>query len=244
MPAHTILAAMAAASLVHHAGQAPPQPGATPHCEAASDAQRRLWQTRGPVREQPALADGTRVRHWPTAALGTWVVELAGPHRAEVTQVTPDAITRVVFDERCQPATQAGARDGAEGPRFSDRDLADRMRGGGRGVVHVWSPHMPLSVDAIGPMTAAARAHGLAVDLVLDPAADRAFAARVARERALQDDALRVADSVELRFRDALVHSPSVLVYAGGAIAGSVYPGGHTEEEYAAYFARVLSARP
>lgn len=237
----TTAAVMAAMSVVALAEGALPQPDSERHCQPATDAQRRVWQTRAPVREQPTLADGTRVRHWPTATLGAWVVELSGPGRSELARVTSAAITRVVFDERCHPATRVERREAAGGPRFSDHDLAGLVRSGRRGVVHLWSPHMPLSVDAIEPLTTAARARGLTVDLVLDPAADPAFAARVVRERGLPEAALRVADSVELRFRDALVHAPSVLVYDGGAIAGSVYPGGHTVEEYAAHFARVLT---
>lgn len=243
MLTRTIVATITAALLTPVAGPARPQTGGERHCQAASDAQRRVWQTRDPVREQPALGDGTQVRHWPSATLGTWIVELTGPQRDELAKVTPSDITRIVFDAHCQPATHVAPREGAMGRRFNDHDLAARVRSGGRGVVYLWSPHMPLSVDAIAAMTLAAGSHGLAIDLVLDPAADRAFAARIARERALPHDALRVADSVELSFRDALVHAPTVLVYASGAIAGSVYPGGHTEGEYAAYFARVLSAR-
>lgn len=44
---------------------------------------------------------------------------------------------------------------------------------------------MPLSVDAIGPLSSAAAAEGLAVTLLLDPAADTAFATRIATERGL-----------------------------------------------------------
>lgn len=102
---------------------------------------------------------------------------------------------------------------------------------------------MPLSVDAFGALLEAAQARKLEVDVVLDPAADRAFAARVATERGWPSNATRAADSVELQLRDVLLHAPMVLAYSSGVLVGSPYPGGHTESEYGAYLDRVLATR-
>lgn len=226
---------LALAGVAVHPQAAPDGPCAEPRL-----AQRRAWRTMEPARRQPGLTGNALVRHWPSAALGEWVVEIVRADDAEMTRVTPSLVTHLAWDRACAPSRTERTRPAVAPPRFTDADLVGLLGGTRRGVIYVWSPHMPLSADAIAPMTAAALALGLAVELVLDPAADRAFATRIAAERGLPSSALRAADSVELQFRDLLIHAPSVQVYAGGRLLGSAYPGGHTADEYTAYFRRVL----
>lgn len=211
-------------------------------CAAERLAQHRQWQTRTPARLQPSTTSGEQVRHVPTATLGAWVVEATGPAGVSMTRVSSDRITRVSWTPpACHARTEERSRPRAAHPAFSDDDLS-ALIGSGRGVIYVWSPHMPLSVDTMTSLAAAARGLRLAVTLLLDPAADPGFAARIAAERTLPAAALQVADSVELQFRDVLVHAPTAIAYADGRIVGSAYPGGHTADEYAAYFRRVLAA--
>ena len=223
--------------LTHAATVAAAPPEA--RCAAERLAQHRAWHTQEPARDQPPGPGGAKVRHFPTAALGVWVVEIAGPDEVSMTRVAPDEITRIAWTSSCVAASRRQARPRPATSAFRDADLVALLRDG-RGVIYVWSPHMPLSVDAIGPLSSAAAAEGLAVTLLLDPAADTAFATRIATERGLPAAALRAVDSVELQFRDLLVHAPTVQVYAGSRLVGSPYPGGHTADEYAMYFRRVL----
>ena len=232
---------MAAGLLLGVASVAPAATTQDDACATARLAQHRTWQTRPPAREQPPDTTGSRIRPFPTATMGVWVVEAVGRFDASMTLVTPDGITRLSWNADCTETAEHRPRPRGPGASFSDADLAALVRAG-RGVIYVWSPHMPLSLDAVAPLSAAARALGLTVTLLLDPAADPAFAARVAAERGLPAAALRVADSVELQFRDVLVHAPAAQAYADGQLAGSAYPGGHTADEYAAYFRRVLAA--
>ena len=218
-----------------------PQPPGDGPCLAERASQHRAWQTTTPPRDQPSTTTGARVRHFPTSTLGVWVVETTGAEGASMVRVSADDVTRVTWTTGCAAAIDRRARPRLAAPRVTDADLTALLRHG-RGVVYVWSPHMPLSVDAIAPLSAAARAHDLMLTLVLDPGADRAFAARIATERGLPASALRVADSVELQFRDVLVHAPAVQVYANGRMVGSAFPGGHTTDEYDVYFRRVLTA--
>lgn len=214
-------------------------PPSEARCAVERRAQHRAWHTQGPARDQPPGPGSALVRHFPTAVLGVWVVEIAGPDEVSMTRVAPDEITRIAWTSSCVASSRRQPRPRPTTSAFLDSDLAALLRDG-RGVVYVWSPHMPLSVDAIGPLSSAAAAEGLAVTLLLDPAADIAFATRIATERALPAAALRSVDSVELQFRDVLVHAPTVQVYAGSRLVGSPYPGGHTADEYAIYFRRVL----
>ncbi len=207
-------------------------------------AQLQGWSVVAPPRAQPGAADGGVVRHWPTATLGTWVVEVERAGAASLVRMEPDRITRIEWSASCVAAETTRHRPHVPEPRFDDDDLQRLVAGHGRGVIYLWSPHMPLSVDGFRAVRAAAEARGLAVHAVLDPAADRAFAAASLAAAGLPATALRVADSVELTFRDVVLHAPSIQAYGGGHLRGSAFPGYHSAEEYGAFLDRVLATPP
>ncbi len=159
---------------------------------------------------------------------------------SRLVRVTPALVMTLAWSASCSVTTATRPRPGAATPRFSDEDLARAVAGPARGVVYVWSPHMPLSVDGYRAIVTAASERGLRVDAVLDPGADRAFAAAERARGGLPASALRVADSVELLFRDVLIHAPSVQAYGQGRLRGSAFPGFHTAAEYGAFLDRVL----
>ena len=212
-------------------------------CAAEAEALRRRWDAVAPPLAQPPLTPGAALRHWPTRALGVWIVEETSPSHAVLTRVEPAALTRVTWAAGCAATTESRPRPAAPAPAFTDADLARLLAGGGRGVLYLWSPHMPLSVDGYAAVADAARARGVPVDALLDPAADRTFARTAAAAHGLPAAAMRVADSVELQFRELALHAPSAAVYAEGRLVGSVLRGYRTAEEYGAFLSRVLDGR-
>lgn len=220
----------------------PTRIGAESPCQPLVQEQLRAWAVVEPARPQPGTSAAGVVRHWPTSQLGVWVVESIGIEASQVTRVDPRSVTRVEWGARCDVSTTSRDRSAQPPPRFSDADLAALLAKSPRGVLYVWSPHMPLSVDAYAALVQAANARALEVTALLDPAADREFARASIDRSALQAAALRVADSVELTFRDVLVHAPSIQVYEGGRLQGSPFPGAHTSFEYGTFLDRVLSS--
>lgn len=217
-------------------------PAADGPCVSAVAAQLQAWQVVGPSRLQPTTSPHL-LRHWPTTQLGEWVVEARDGGSVRLQLVTPVSIATRTWTDSCIVAADDRARQGAGEPRFTDRDLTTLFATSRRGLIFVWSPHMPLSVEGYRPLLAAATSRGLTVDAVLDPAADRAFAASELARGGLPRSALRVADSVELVFRDLLIHAPAVQAFADGRLVGSPWPGFHSADEYGAYFDRVLPPR-
>jgi hypothetical protein len=205
--------------------------------------QLRAWQVTGPARPQPALLPGTWLRHWPTTTLGVWVVEDASPRHAAATRVGAGRLEQVTWSADCVPHRTGRPRASAPGPSFSDGDLRTRLAIGGRGALYVWSPHMPLSVDGYRQLEPAARSRQVAVDVLLDPAANRDFA-RAALAAGLPASALRVVDAVELEFREATVHAPSLLVYRDGRVVEAILRGYRTTAEYEQFLDRELPPRP
>jgi hypothetical protein len=219
---------------------APAVTDAQARCGADVERQLRAWQHRPPARPQPPAGDGAVVWHWPTAQLGTWVVQRGAATDVSLTRVGPEGTVEIAWTADCGPRETRRPRASIDGPRFSDDDLRRLLEASPAGLIYVWSPHMPLSADGIDSVRDAAQTRGLPVTVLLDPQSNRAFAARVAQERGFPPEVLRAADSVELTFHDVLVHAPTVQVYAQGRLRGSPYPGYHSADEYGAHIDRVL----
>ena len=198
-------------------------------CRAAVERRIAEW---GAGRERYRDPDGPfGAREWrmPTGEIGTWVVlhEPAGAAPA-LARIDARATTRATFDARCHEtlATAAPAPGVPLSPDpFTDEDARRLVAAGQRGVVFVWTPHMPLSVDAFRTVADVARRMGLAFTPLRDPMSDAGYAAAIAREAGLPPGALRTFNSVELMFRQVSLHAPAVLVYDCGRFAGLAVPG-------------------
>lgn len=212
-------------------------------CADAITTQLQTWQAIGPPRDGAGVWGDARSRHWPTRTLGTWVTELRPSAAPVLVRASPTGTTRIEWTAGCLPRTDDRPRPAADAPRFTDADLQALVAAGRPGVVYVWSPHMPLSVDGYRALLAAAAPRGVAVHALLEPGADRAFAQASLARGGLPPDALRVADSVELWFRDVHLHAPSILVFAQGRIAGDAWPGYHSAEEYDRFLERALAGQ-
>lgn len=208
-------------------------------CAEAVSRQLQAWGVVPPPRVEP----GATMRHWPTGRLGTWVTEVRSPETVALLRVTPSQLTRLEWSAACAVRAEDSPRPAAAAPGFSDEDLAALVSSGRPGVLYVWSPHMPLSVDGYQALAAAATARGLTVHPLLEPGADRTFAEASLARGGLPRDALRIADSVELWYRDVHLHTPVILVYARGRITGDAWPGYHSAEEYGGFLDRALASR-
>ncbi len=213
-------------------------------CAEVVARQRAAWRVVGPPRPQPPGVGGESVRHWPTDTLGVWVVETAGVTGATSLQrVTSAGTTAIVWSPSCQATTTAHPRRPLGRPAFNDVDLGRLLNEHPQGIIYIWSPHMPLSIEGVTTIRNVGTRLHLPVTVLLDPNADSAFADTAMAARGWHGAESRVVDSTELAFRDVLVHAPSMQAYAGGRLVGSPYPGYHTVEEYGAFLERVLSTR-
>jgi hypothetical protein len=193
-------------------------------CQATIRGQLEDWD--GHFRAamvEPAFPTGLRSVRLPTGAIGIWlrVVEQK-PDELFVERITATRLERLHFGEGCGMSESAVALPPAAADAFSDSDLIMRVARTDRGVVLLWSPHMPLSVDQHAVLAEVARDLGLAVIPILDPAADRDYAIRVARERGLSADSTRPLGGVELALRGMATHTPSLQVFVGGQLVGPV----------------------
>ena len=212
-------------------------------CAAAVAAQRERWHAVGPALVQPPAGPGEMLTHWPTSTPGIWLVQRVGPGDTSLTRVTPERLSRgSAGRRRARPATTNGSGRPAAAPAFTDRDLDALLAAPAGGVLYLWSPHMPLSVDGWAELTRAAASRAL--DGRAAPRSRRPTAGSRPRLRAggrLPASALRVVDSVELQFRELALHAPSIAVFAGGRLVGPLLRGYRTADEYGDFFDRVLA---
>ena len=210
-------------------------------CAPAVAAQRERWHAVAPPSIQPPAGPGEQLRHWATSTAGAWIVERQAPGEASLTRVAPDQIKRIQWTApACQPSEDSRARVPATPPAFTDRDLDTLVRAQRPVMLYLWSPHMPLSVDGWAEAQRAATARGITVEPLLDPQADRGFAATSAKAAGLPDSALRVVDSVELQFRELALHAPSLAVIGGARMLGAPLRGYRTADEYGTFLDRVV----
>jgi hypothetical protein len=162
----------------------------------------------------------------PTAALGVWVRVTVDPKSEPMLErVTATLVERFRFGETCKLLDDGRSEHPIEKNAWSDAALAEILGGGGAGVILLWSPHMPLSIDAYGHVEALSREMGLDFIAMLHPEADPSYARSVALTRGIPSSALRPLGGIELAFRGMTTHAPSFQVFAAGRLKGPVVPG-------------------
>jgi len=122
----------------------------------------------------------------------------------------------------CLLQNQAGA--GVSTP-FTDQDLANLLASASRGVIYVWSPHMPYSVRGAVEARRLIDQLELTPILLLDPNADAALASREREGHVLPVSAMRRMQATSLWRMGVTQHFPTVVVFADGRLDAQMLPG-------------------
>jgi len=213
-------------------------------CATEVRTQLAAWGADGEWWREADGPFGARVLRAPTGRVGVWVtLEVAPTGSVTASRIDPFETRRVSWMPGCEVEARDEATllpDVVDGSVLTDADLETLIASGVSGAIYVWSPHMPLSVDGYGAIRVAAERLGAVLIPVLDPAADRRYAAAAARRAGLPDHALRPFRSVELTLRTMTVHAPTVLLFGDGRFVGPPLPGYREAEAYTAFMDRHL----
>lgn len=222
-----------------------------PHpCSGEATKALLAWGARDEVLRAPPAPGFAGSFRIPTAVLGEWVlIDAVGAGTPTISLVRGEGAEQVTFSDQCVASVRsvASARPAVSAGRalFTDEDLRSALSSSAAAsatVIYVWSPHMSLSIDGYPEISAATDALGLALIPVLFPQGDHGFAEREAAQKGMPVEALREAASVELAFRDALVHAPSIVVFAGPRIS-PVLPGYRSAAGYQRFLEDFLAGR-
>lgn len=107
---------------------------------------------------------------------------------------------------------------------FSDASLNELLKKYRRGIIYVWSPNMPFSVQGMDVIRAAGRRMKIPVFMLADPHASRVDVNRVV--------ASLPNESFELFQRGVGVHYPTIVMFKNGRIVGPSLPGVKSESIY------------
>lgn len=222
-----------------------PQLVSSSACADAVSRQLAAWHATSEVLKTAGGPLGGEVYRIATEELGVWIT-LHRPKGLDTTSLfltkTSETL-RLDFAATCEVSSVSIPSPPAAAGAFTDADLRSLVAKEDRVVVYLWSPHLPLSVEGYAEIAAAtARVGGRLVALV-DPSADRGFVDRVGDAQAIPAEARRPMGAVELLFRDLAVHTPSVLVFANGAVSAPL-PGYRNRDAYVAFLEPIVRGEP
>lgn len=211
-------------------------------CAEALGRQLDAWHVTDEVVRAPGGPLGGAVYRVATDELGEWVTVHQPRGLATVSLFFTDAegTRQLEFGQTCEPEAAPTLPAPSPPPgAFTDEDLKRLLAEDERLVVYLWSPHLPLSVEAYHEIADAAASLGIPFVAVADATADRGFVERVGDSDGIPVDARRPMSSVELLFRDLAVHTPSMIAFAGGQVSAPL-PGYRNRAAYRVYLETIF----
>ena len=204
-----------------------------PKCAEALRATETEWKGTG---EWRALSPyPTQREASPTLTVGVWLERSHSENgTTELRRVSAQQTDVAAFDPGgCLTGTTIVQRsfnpDSAQ-HAFTDSSLDSLLSTNGRGLIYVWSPRMPLSVKGMEEARAAATSLGLAFTALAAQANEaelRELHVPLANQRRLE--------SLELVYRNATIHYPTVVLYNQKRIIDGAYPGYKNRATYELY---------
>ena len=114
---------------------------------------------------------------------------------------------------------------------FNDKSLFELINSNQSGLIYVWSPYMPLSVEAVANISKAAELNKLPLKILLDGKASMLAAKEWAKKNnSIKPEFLTQVSSRELFNRSMAVHYPILFYYSDKFISNRSYIG-HKETE-------------
>lgn len=205
-------------------------------CPDAIRQRLETWRALDQLRRVAGRPSDVARYVWPTARIGVWLdLRINKSGHIWLARVAPDRTTELTWSSDCLAEVREIPSHGertADARAFTDADLERLVAASQSAVVYVWSPHMPLSVEGVHQASVAAQRLGVRLVPLADPRADPSYVNRVAREASLPNEAARPVHSIELAFRDMLVHAPSLMLFIDGRAAGPAIPGYRDADGY------------
>jgi hypothetical protein len=122
---------------------------------------------------------------------------------------------------------------------FQDKDLDKLLsiskKTHKKGLIYIWSPHMPLSLRGVHEAKKITKSKGIELTVVLDPYASADLAAKVATRESFPKAYLRPLESRVLLEKNMTLHFPSVIPYRDGTLARDMRGGYDNPKRLASY---------
>lgn len=228
-----------AASTIGLNGSTAPGVAGTNDCSPSLASYEAAWRGTGEWRRVAPVRAEQEVS--PTDSIGVWL-ERSRTENGDVelrrVSATETQLVRA-GGASCELTTARFTRTFASTDNaFTDEALRALVRENRAGVIYVWSPGMPLSIQGLDEARAAAKALGISFTPLVADASPEQLAAIHA-----DPTTTRTMASLELVYRNANIHYPSVTFYRDGKVLGAAIPGFKSRDTYAR-LAREAGAGP
>ena len=102
---------------------------------------------------------------------------------------------------------------------FTDDDLKMLLKESKKGIIYLWSPHMPYSVGSLYPLQNAAKKLKLPLTILMDPLANDKEIKKVTKQFSLPSKLTRRNKAERLHLQGASLHFPNYFFYKEGKIS-------------------------
>lgn len=205
-------------------------------CAKSMDQTVQGWGSLG--QWQKHLSAKGQIELWsPSNAIGSWIqIEKTREGKLHARKLSPSIMLEALWlQNNCLPAiapTPLSRKIVAN--EFNDMHLKKLVDEKKTGIIYLWSPQMPLSIQGVNNIIKATKQQQLNLTVLLDSNADLAQAKKMQEENKWPTSFLARANSLELEMRNAFIHFPNLLFYSHQKMQMEIAPGLKTIKNYQA----------
>ncbi|MBD64955.1 MAG: hypothetical protein CME62_07090 [Halobacteriovoraceae bacterium] len=178
----------------------------------------------------------------PTKSLGKWIIAEFKNNQVKLSLRTDFDQLEVKLAKNCQKEIGLHKlKRRQQQDSFQKEDLAQLLQKNEKGMIYIWSPHMPLSIAGIKEIKKAAKKTKMPVTILLDQNVSREFAKKTLKSHGLSESYLKSYNTIELALRGASLHLPSVLLYKNHQIVRRAKPGHEYTWKFIQYIEKWVS---
>jgi hypothetical protein len=184
------------------------------------------WKSKGSWQKEASLNLDGGVYKTPTTTIGSWIrMDIQKNKTIVLQKMTAKMIVNKVFENdgnSClgEVAVRAVKYDEKYlAKSFTDTQLINSLTKNKKGIIYVWSPNMPLSVEGLEYLKRHATKMGVHVTAVVDPNSPKSAIQKLVASGKISKDAMKPLESYELIQRGGLVHFPAFFSYSNGKLS-------------------------
>lgn len=215
----------------------------------------KSWQVENNWHRVLSNQPDQKVFRGPTKTLGKWVemkIKNQQPDRQQVQAdlFTENSVLSIEWEKDCQSKAVLKSRHAKD--RFQnkekyegfkilrDQQLVELINSKKAGLIYVWTPHKPISVDGLKQAKKAAEKLKLPLYSVVDPNSSAESVKQVVKDLKLSFENIFYFNSFELQYRGMRLHYPSLIVFNQGQWASQVRRGYEDAAVYEEYLKSIL----
>ncbi len=217
--------------------------------QCAKELQNLLYNQWGSTRQWQKLlsmsTDEISFRS-PTNTPGKWVQVYANEFNIRTTLIGKNNTLVIDWANNCQKSI-ANVKTAKKVKRhinsLSDSDIQRLVATKKDGIIYIWAPEMPYSIEGIKEIEESAKKMKVNLTVLLSPVSDEQFARKVIKQKKLDTKFLKRHESRELHLRGVDLHYPSIITYKKAKLNRYARHGYEPEKFFTSYLKQEFKKR-